>query len=120
MARLISSSPSTSTSVSIASVSFPFKTTKTKHGLTLKSSHQQLSNHLALNPHRLNEFILRVLLAVENSNVNSYAMGLVATQRPKTSVFTLSVSVNDYVYCCMWGTSGHCLLEQHCSVQRKS
>lgn len=32
----------------------------------------------------LNVFIHPVLSVVENSDVNSYAMGLVATQRPKT------------------------------------
>lgn len=37
----------------------------------------------------LNEFILPVLPVVENSDVNSYAMGLVATQRPKTKCFYL-------------------------------
>lgn len=37
----------------------------------------------------LNEFILPVLPVVENSDVNSYAMGLVATQRPKTKCFHL-------------------------------
>lgn len=66
-----------------------FKTAKTKQGLTLKSSHQQLSSHLALSSHMLNGFILPILPVVENSDVNSYAMGLVATQRPETKCFHL-------------------------------
>lgn len=89
MARLTSSSASTSTNLCVTSAPLPFKTTKTKHGPTLKSSHQQLSSHLALSSHMLNEFILPVLPVVENSDVNSYTMGLVATQRPKTKCFHL-------------------------------
>lgn len=65
------------------------KTAKTKQGPTLKSSHQQLSSHLALSSHMLNEFILPIPPVVENSDVNSYAMGLVATQRPETKCFHL-------------------------------
>lgn len=56
---------------------------------TLKSSHQQLSSHLALSSHMLNAFILLILPVMENSDVNSYAMGLVATQRPNTKFFHL-------------------------------
>lgn len=87
--RLTFLSAFTSTNVCIASIPHPFKTAKTKHGPTLKSSHQQLSSHLALSSHMLNEFILPILPVVENSDVNSYAMGLVATQRPETKCFHL-------------------------------
>ena len=79
----------TSTNVCIASIPLLFKTAKTKHGPTLKSSHQQLSSHLALSSHMLNEFILPIRPVVENSDANSYAMGLVATQRPETKCFHL-------------------------------
>lgn len=67
----------------------PLQNNQNKTRPTLKSSHQQLSSHLALSSHMLNEFILPVLPVVENSDVNLYAMGLVATQRPKTKCFHL-------------------------------
>lgn len=54
-----------------------------------KGSHSQLSSYLALSSHMLNGFTLLVHSVVENSDVNSYAMGLVATQRPKTKCFHL-------------------------------
>lgn len=81
----------TSMHVCITSIPLSFKTAKTKHGPTLKYSHQQLSSHLALSSHMLNEFILPILPVVENSDVNSYAMGLVATQRPETKCFHLEL-----------------------------
>lgn len=119
MASLSSSSASTSTNVCIASVPLPFKTTKTKHGPTLKTSHQQLSSHLALSSHMLNEFILPVLPVVENSDVNSYAMGLVATQRPKTKCFHLERFCEWLCLLLLVGDQRPPFVEQHCSVRRE-
>lgn len=84
-ASLTSSSESTLTIIRFS----PVQNSPNKTRPTLKSSHQQLSSRLALSSHMLNEFILPALPVVQNSDVNSYAMGLVATQRPKTKCLHL-------------------------------